>query len=158
MMLCPVQGFSVAERLCCGASSRDEVGSPQPAPWRQLSPRGWRIFQLPHLCTNLHPSLYLPEDASTCTTASIRAPPARFFRRTLYLGLPQLCTHLTLRLSASPAFPPVCPFPAFSRCRVLPVLSPAPTQKSSFAQSPPATLAQTLGIVFELASLPGSLL
>ena len=71
-----VQGFSVAERLCCGASSRDEVGSPQPAPRRQLSPRGWRIFQLPHLCTNLHPNLYLPKDASTCTTASIRAPPA----------------------------------------------------------------------------------
>lgn len=113
-----------------------------------------------HLHDRQHPGTPcpLPEDASTCTTASIRAPPARFFHRTFYLGLPQLCTHLTLHLSASPAFPPVCPFPAFSRCRVLPVLSPAPTQKSSFAQSPPATLAQILGIVFELASLPGSLL
>ena len=43
-------------------------------------------------------------------------------------------------------------------CRVFSVLSPAPTRKSSFSQSPPATLAQTLGIVFYLASLPGSLL
>lgn len=99
-----------------------------------------------------------PEDASTCMTASIRAPPAPIFRRTFQLGLPQLCTQLTLRLSASPAFPPVCPFPAFSRCRVFSGLSPAPTRKSSFSWSPPAPLAQTLGIVSELASLPGSLL
>ena len=60
-----------------------------------------------------------PEDASTCMTASIRAPPAPVFRRTFQLGLPQLCTQLTLRLPASPAFPPVCPFPAFSRRSLL---------------------------------------
>ena len=136
--------------------------------WAHLSPSPG-VSCRPVMCFPATPSAptYIPtctcppEDASTCMTASIRAPPAPVFCRTFQLGLPQLCTQLTLHLSASPAFPPVCPFPVFSRCRVFSVLSPAPIEelrKSSFSWSPPATLAQTLGIVFELASLPGSLL
>ena len=155
-MQCSAPRPSAAERSHCEASLRD-VGSPLPVPWHPLSPCLEDMFSSCHLSPNSHPNLYLPKDASTCMAASIWVPPTPSSSAELSSSACPSSAHG--RPSVSRLHPPslLSACSHVQSCRVFSVLSPAPTRKSSFSQSPPATLAQTLGIVFYLASLPGSL-